>query len=60
MLPVVLVLSVYVEVVIVRVGFVAFPISQLNMQAVVLGAGQLVDNIIAQPVLPRGVPKALK
>lgn len=50
--PVVVFLSVYVEAVVVREGLVPLPVFELDMQAVFLGAGQLVDDLIPQPVLP--------
>lgn len=59
LLPVVVFLSFDVEAVVVRVGFVPLPVFELDMQAVFLGAGQLVDDLIPQPVLPRRLSKAL-
>lgn len=58
-LPVVLVLSIYVESIVMGEGFVPLSVFELDVQAVLLGAGQLVDDIIPQPVLPRQLSKAL-
>ena len=58
-LPVVILLSVYVEMFVLWEGFVPLSVFQLDMQTVFLGAGQLVDDIIPQPVFPRQLSKAL-
>lgn len=57
--PVVVVLSVDVEAIVMWERVVPLSVFELDMQAVFLGAGQLVDDIISQPVFPRRLSKAL-
>lgn len=59
LVPVVVVFSIYVEAIIMWIGFVPFSVFQLDMQTVFLGAGELVDDIISQPVFPRRLSKTL-
>lgn len=57
--PVVFFLSLYVEVLILCEGLMSFPVFELDVQTVFLGSGQLVDDIISQPVLPGWFSKSL-
>lgn len=57
--PVQLPLTAQLEVVILGVGLVAFPVLQLHAQRVGCPAGELVHHFISQPVLPSRVTEAL-
>lgn len=59
LVPVVVVLSIDVEVIVKWESFIPLSVFELDMQTVFLGAGQLVDDIIPQPVSPSRLSKAL-
>lgn len=57
--PVQLLLAAQLEMLILGIGRVAFPVLQLQTQRVGCSAGELVHQLIAQPVLPSRVTEAL-
>lgn len=57
--PVVVLFSIYVEVLVMWEGFVSLLVFELDMQAVFFGVGQLVNDIVPEPVFPRGLTKTL-
>lgn len=58
--PVQLPLAAQLEMFILGIGLVAFPVLQLHTQTVGCPAGELVHHLIAQPVLPGRVTEALR
>lgn len=48
------------EVVVQRVRLVALPVLQLDLKHVAVPAGQLGDELVAQPVLSQRTPEALR
>lgn len=57
--PIQLPLAAQLEMLILGVGLIAFPVLQLHTQRVGRPAGQLMDHLVAQPVLSSWVTKAL-
>ena len=58
--PVLLSLAGQAEAVVVGVGVVSLPVSQLHPQRILALEAQLVQQLIAQPVLTRRIPETLQ
>lgn len=57
--PVQLPLAAQLEMLILGIGFIAFPILELHTQRIGCPAGELMHHLVAQPVLPGWVAEAL-
>lgn len=57
--PVQLPLAAQLETLILGIGLIAFPVLQLHTQRVGCPAGEMVHQLVAQPMLPSWITKAL-